>query len=69
MRDVSLTLIQTFFIVARDGSYSAAARKLNMSYQSAANHVRRLEQLLGERLVLSEKGVKSLTLTPRALSL
>lgn len=51
MRDVSLTLIQTFFIVARDGSYSAAARKLNMSYQSAANHVRRLEQLLGERLV------------------
>lgn len=69
MRDVSLTLIQTFFIVARDGSYSAAARKLSMSYQSAANHVRRLEQLLGERLVISEKGVKSLTLTPRAQSL
>lgn len=69
MRDVSLTLIQTFFIVARDGSYSAAARKLSMSYQSAANHVRRLEQLLGERLVLSEKGLKSVTLTPRAQSL
>ena len=50
MRDANLTLIQTFFVVARSGSYSAAARALNMSYQSAANHVRRLEQLLGEQL-------------------
>jgi len=69
MREANLTLIQTFFIVARDGSYSAAARKLGMSYQSAANHVRRLEQLLGERLVVSEQGAKTVTLTPRGRSL
>jgi len=69
MRDANLTLIQTFFIVARDGSYSAASRKLNMSYQSAANHVRRLEQILGERLVVSEQGAKTITLTSRGKSL
>lgn len=69
MREANLTLIQTFFIVARDGSYSAAARKLGMSYQSAANHVRRLEQVLEERLVLSEQGAKTVTLTPRGRSL
>src|SRR4051794_17109485 len=69
MRDANLTLIQTFFIVARDGSYSAASRKLNMSYQSAANHVRRLEQILGERLVVSEQGAKTITLTARGRSL
>jgi molybdate transport repressor ModE-like protein len=65
MQNVSLTLIQTFFMVAQDGSYSAAARKLNMSYQSAANHVRRMEQLIGEQLVKSDQGGKSVTLTAR----
>lgn len=65
MQKVSLTLIQTFFTVAQDGSYSAAARKLNMSYQSAANHVRRMEQLIGEQLVKSDQGGKSVTLTAR----
>ena len=69
MREANLTLIQTFFIVARDGSYSAAARKLGMSYQSAANHVRRLEQLLAERLVVPEQGAKTVSLTPRGRSL
>lgn len=69
MRDANLTLIQTFFVVARSGSYSAAARALNMSYQSAANHVRRLEQLLGEQLVVSEQGAKTITLTARGRSL
>lgn len=65
MQNVSLTLVQTFFMVAQDGSYSAAARNLNMSYQSAANHVRRLEQLIGEQLVKSDQGGKSVTLTAR----
>ncbi|MFT6589790.1 MAG: molybdate transport repressor ModE-like protein [Rhodoferax sp.] len=69
MQNVSLTLIQTFFAVAQDGSYSAAARKLNMSYQSAANHVRRMEQLIGEQLVKSDQGGKAITLTPRGSSL
>ncbi|MEX3936433.1 LysR family transcriptional regulator [Paraburkholderia phymatum] len=69
MREVSLSLTQTFFLVAREGTYSAAARLLNISYQSVANHVRRLEQLVGERLVTAQRGSKSITLTARGSSL
>lgn len=65
MQNVSLTLIQTFFAVAQAGSYSAAARALSMSYQSVTNHVRRLELLIGETLVQSDQGGKSITLTTR----
>lgn len=69
MSEVSLTLIQTFYLVARNGSYSAAARELGITYQSAANHVRRLEQLLSAHLVESEQGAKRIVLTPRGRSL
>ena len=61
----NLTLIQTFYHLAHEGSYSAAARNLGLSYQSVANHVRRLEQTIGDKLVESEKGGKQVTLTPR----
>lgn len=61
----NLTLLQTFYQLANEGSYSAAARNLGLSYQSVANHVRRLEQIIGERLVISEKGSKHVTLTSR----
>ncbi len=60
----NLTLIQAFYQVAHDGSYSAAARSLGLSYQSVTNHVRRLEQLVGDKLVQSEKGGKKIFLTP-----
>lgn len=65
----NLTLIQTFYHLAQEGSYSAAARNLGLSYQSVANHVRRLEQMIGEKLVESEKGGKQVTLTPRGHSM
>ncbi len=60
----NLTLIQAFYEVAHEGSYSAAARSLGLSYQSVTNHVRRLEQLVGDKLVVSEKGGKHIFLTP-----
>ena len=69
MSEVNLTLIQTFYLVARHGSFSAAARELNLSYQSAANHVRRLEQILKDQLVQSGQGAKKVTLTPRGRTL
>ena len=69
MKNVSLTLIQSFFLVAQEGSYSAAARRLKMSYQSTANHVRRLEQFLGGQLIKSDQGAKTVTLTARGSSL
>lgn len=69
MAKISLTLIQTFYEVARHGSFSGAARELNLSYQSAANHVRRLEQLLNGRLIETEQGAKRIILTPRGVML
>lgn len=69
MKEVSLTLTQTFFIAAREGTYSAAARRLNISYQSVANHIRRLEQRVGEKLVTAKRGAKSIELTARGTSL
>lgn len=65
----NLTLIQTFYQVAHQGSYSAAARSLGLSYQSAANHIRRLEQVVGDKLVDSEKGGKQIYLTARGLAM
>ncbi|WP_176084811.1 LysR family transcriptional regulator [Martelella sp. HB161492] len=69
MAEISLTLIQTFYQVARHGSFSGAARELNISYQSAANHVRRLEQILKGKLIDSEQGAKRIALTPRGRTL
>lgn len=69
MASVSLNHLQTFYLVAKHGSYSAAARLLNISYQSAANHIRRLEQVFREELVVSERGSRAVLLTPRGQSL
>ncbi|GAA4523016.1 LysR family transcriptional regulator [Chelativorans composti] len=69
MPKISLTLIQTFYHVARHGSFSGAARDLELSYQSAANHVRRLEQILKGKLIESEQGAKRISLTPRGRAL
>ncbi|WP_319530872.1 LysR family transcriptional regulator [uncultured Cohaesibacter sp.] len=64
-----LSLLQTFYLVAQHGSFSSASRKLNISYQSAANHVRRLESMYGARLVEAEKGSRSVKLTPQGKAL
>lgn len=66
---VDISLLQTFHLVARTGSFSAASRELNISYQSAANHVRRLEQMYGARLIEAEKGSRKVTLTPQGRAL
>lgn len=66
---ISLTLIQTFYQVGSHGSFSGAARELNISYQSVANHVRRLEQILNAKLIESEQGAKRISLTPRGRTL
>ncbi len=66
---IDIALMQTFHLVARTGSFSAASRELSISYQSAANHVRRLEQLYGAKLVEAEKGSRQITLTPQGRAL
>jgi len=66
---VDISLLQTFHLVAKHGSFSAASRELNISYQSAANHVRRLEQMYGARLIEAEKGSRQVVLTPKGKAL
>ncbi|MBZ0162722.1 MAG: LysR family transcriptional regulator [Notoacmeibacter sp.] len=66
---VDISLLQTFHLVARTGSFSAASRELNISYQSASNHVRRLEQMYGQRLIEAEKGARKVQLTPQGKAL
>lgn len=66
---IDILLLQTFHLVARTGSFSAAARELNLSYQTAANHVRRLEQMYGARLLETEKGLRQVSLTPQGKAL
>ncbi len=66
---IDISLLQTFHLVARTGSFSAASRELNISYQSVANHVRRLEQIYGARLIEAEKGARQITLTPQGRAL
>ncbi len=69
MPKINLPLIQTFYQLGRTGSYSAAARELNLSQPSVANHIRRLERLLGEQLVLAERGARRVILTQRGQAL
>lgn len=60
---INITLLQTFHLVAKHGSFSAASRMLNISYQSAANHVRRLEQLYGSKLIHTDRGSRKVVLS------
>jgi molybdate transport repressor ModE-like protein len=66
---VDISLLQTFHLVARTGSFSAASRELNISYQTASNHVRRLEQMYGHRLIETEKGARNVQLTSQGKAL
>ena len=66
---VDILLLQSFHLVARTGSFSAAARELNISFQTAANHVRRLEQMYGARLLETDKGARKVVLTPQGKAL
>ncbi len=64
-----ITLLQTFHLVAKLGSFSAAAKKLSISYQTAANQVRRLEQIYRVALVIPQKGSRQIVLTPQGHAL
>ncbi len=66
---IDITLLQTFHVVVKQGSFSAASRVLNLSYQSVANQVRRLEQLYGAALVHTDRGARRVALTPQGKAL
>ena len=66
---INILLLQTFHLVAKHGSFSAASRTLNISYQSAANHVRRLERLYGSKLIDTDRGSRKVILSPQGKAL
>jgi LysR family transcriptional regulator, low CO2-responsive transcriptional regulator len=66
---INISLLQTFHLVAKLGSFSAASRTLNISYQSAANHVRKLEQLYGSKLIETDRGSRQVLLSPQGKAL
>jgi len=59
----NLTLLQSFYHVASEKSYSSASRALGISYQSLINHIRRLEQILDNDLINSAQGNRQIELT------
>lgn len=63
----SLAALRAFEAAARHGSYSAAARDLNVTHAAVAQHVRTLETHFGTRLM--ERAGKGMALTADGLSL
>ncbi|WP_282611120.1 LysR family transcriptional regulator [Pelagibius sp. Alg239-R121] len=56
-----LTALRTFDLVARHGSFSKAARELNVTRPAVSKQIRKLEVLLGRQLVI--RGRPSVTMT------
>lgn len=64
MRDIPLNLLQIFAVCARRGSYTAAAGELHVTHSAVSQQMRRLEELIGaklltrqhDRMVLTEIG-------------
>ncbi|GAB3928506.1 LysR family transcriptional regulator [Microlunatus endophyticus] len=66
-RDLELPWLRTFLQVADLLSFSAAARRLGLSQSAVSQHIRRLEQTLGVRLLVRD--THSVTLTAEGESL
>ncbi|MHA3976756.1 LysR family transcriptional regulator [Halovulum sp. GXIMD14794] len=49
---LNATWIETFTTLAEEGSFTATARRLNMTQPGVSQHVRKLEQALGAKLVM-----------------
>lgn len=58
--------LETFMLVAEEGSFSAAGRRLKLAPSSVARVVDRIEARLGVRLML--RATRSLTLTPEGVT-
>ncbi|HHC29533.1 MAG TPA: LysR family transcriptional regulator [Rhodobacterales bacterium] len=64
----SLAALRAFDALARDGSLSAAARRLNVTHAAIAQHLRALEQHFGEKLAVRSGQAMQLTDTGRELA-
>ncbi|MBB3693281.1 LysR substrate-binding domain-containing protein [Sphingomonas sp. BK580] len=62
MPDIALDLLRTFLAVAEHGSFTAAARSLDLRQSTVSQHIRRLEDLAGRRLI--DRDTHRVALTP-----
>lgn len=64
----SLASLRAFDMLAREGSFSAAARELNVTHAAVAQHVRSLETFFNESLAIRDGQGMRLTDTGRELA-
>lgn len=62
---IDIDLLRVFDAVMRLGSFTAAARSLSRTQSAVSMQMKRLEELLGERLI--ERGTRRLSATPHGL--
>lgn len=69
---LNATWIETFTVLAEEGQFTRAAARLNMTQPGVSQHLRKLEQQLGQKLIAQDGKSFSLTAageTVRALGL
>src|SRR6478735_4991937 len=62
MPDIALDLLRTFVAVTEHGSFTAAARSLDLRQSTVSQHIRRLEEQAGRRLI--DRDTHRVALTP-----
>ncbi|MCT4371286.1 LysR family transcriptional regulator [Yangia mangrovi] len=58
---LNATWIETFTVLAEEGHFTRAAERLNMTQPGVSQHLRKLEQQLGQRLIAQDGKSFSLT--------
>ena len=61
MMMLNATWLETFTTLAEEGHFTRAAQRLNMTQPGVSQHLRKLEQQLGQRLIARDG--KAFTLT------
>ena len=64
---LNATWIETFTVLAEEGHFTRAASRLNMTQPGVSQHLRKLEQQLGQRLIAQDG--KSFVLTPAGIAI
>ncbi|HEX7814305.1 LysR family transcriptional regulator [Dyella sp.] len=62
MRSLPPELLRSFVAVAQTGSFTAASERVNLSQSTVSQHIRRLEDLLGQALF--ERDTRNVRLSP-----
>ena len=67
MRSLPPELLRSFVAVAQNGSFTTASERVNLSQSTVSQHVRRLEDVLGQPLF--ERDTRNVRLSPHGEAL